>query len=51
MVIFKALKDAADQGAYLCQSDFVASKESGVTDYIGLFACTAGIGTDTFCKE
>ncbi|KAK3738927.1 hypothetical protein RRG08_006494 [Elysia crispata] len=47
----QALKDAADQGAYLCQSDFVASKESGVTDYIGLFACTAGIGADEFCKE
>lgn len=47
----QALKDAADQGAYLCQSDFVASKESGVTDYVGLFACTAGIGADEFCKE
>ncbi|XP_005100971.2 methionine synthase [Aplysia californica] len=47
----QALKDAADNSAYLCQSDFLASKESGVTDYIGIFACTAGLGTEAFCKE
>jgi len=33
-------------GANNCLSDFVASKESGVADYIGLFAVTAGIGID-----
>ncbi len=29
-----------------CLSDFIAPKESGVADYIGLFAVTAGIGVD-----
>ncbi|XP_059179228.1 methionine synthase-like [Physella acuta] len=47
----QAQKDSADNSPYLCQSDFVASKDSGVKDYIGLFACTAGIGADQFCKE
>jgi 5-methyltetrahydrofolate--homocysteine methyltransferase len=30
----------------LCLADFVAPKGSGVADYIGLFAVTAGIGID-----
>ena len=29
-----------------CLSDFIAPKASGVADYIGLFAVTAGIGVD-----
>jgi 5-methyltetrahydrofolate--homocysteine methyltransferase len=29
-----------------CLADFIAPKESGVKDYIGLFAVTAGIGVD-----
>ncbi|CAG9184236.1 Methionine synthase [Cupriavidus laharis] len=29
-----------------CLSDFIAPKSSGVADYIGLFAVTAGIGVD-----
>ncbi len=29
-----------------CLADFVAPKESGIADYIGLFAVTAGIGVD-----
>ena len=33
-------------GANNCLSDFVASKESGIADYIGFFAVTAGIGID-----
>ncbi len=31
---------------YCCLSDFVAPKGSGVGDYIGMFACTAGLGLD-----
>jgi 5-methyltetrahydrofolate--homocysteine methyltransferase len=30
----------------LCLADFVAPKESGVADYIGAFAVTAGLGID-----
>ena len=29
-----------------CLADFVATKESGIKDYVGGFACTAGIGID-----
>ncbi len=29
-----------------CLADFVAPKDSGIADYIGLFAVTAGIGVD-----
>jgi 5-methyltetrahydrofolate--homocysteine methyltransferase len=36
---------AADQ-PYICLSDFVAPKESGKQDYIGLFAVTTGIGIE-----
>lgn len=36
---------AADQ-PYLCLSDFVAPKETGKQDYLGLFAVTAGIGIE-----
>jgi 5-methyltetrahydrofolate--homocysteine methyltransferase len=30
----------------LCLSDFIAPKESGINDYIGAFAATAGIGIE-----
>ena len=35
-----------EQTEYLAMSDFIAPKGSGVKDYIGLFAVTAGIGMD-----
>jgi 5-methyltetrahydrofolate--homocysteine methyltransferase len=35
----------------LCLSDFVAPKETGIPDYIGAFAVTAGIGTEALVKE
>ncbi len=31
---------------FLCQSDFIAPKETGVKDYVGAFAVTTGIGLD-----
>ncbi|WP_312461892.1 methionine synthase [Comamonas sp.] len=34
-----------------CLSDFVASKESGIGDYAGLFAVTAGIGAEKKDQE
>jgi 5-methyltetrahydrofolate--homocysteine methyltransferase len=30
-------------------ADFIAPRSSGIADYIGLFALTAGIGVDTLC--
>ncbi len=35
----------------LCLSDFVAPEQSGVKDYVGLFAATAGIGCDEKSRE
>ncbi|MCC2614780.1 methionine synthase [Aestuariibacter halophilus] len=39
------------KGANYCLSDFVAPKDSGVADYIGAFAVTAGIGEDELAKS
>lgn len=36
---------------YMCMSDFIAPKESGVEDYIGVFAVTAGLGADELSKQ
>ena len=35
----------------LCLSDFVAPKDSGIADYVGAFAVTAGLGIDAKVKE
>jgi 5-methyltetrahydrofolate--homocysteine methyltransferase len=42
--------DAVDP-AYRSLADFVAPIGSGLVDYIGAFACTAGIGADELCGE
>ena len=34
-----------------CLSDFVAPKESGLTDHIGAFVVTAGLGLDGLCAS
>jgi 5-methyltetrahydrofolate--homocysteine methyltransferase len=38
--------EKADGQPYLCLADFVAPKESGQQDYLGMFAVTAGIGIE-----
>ena len=47
--------EKADGQPYLCLADFVAPKESGKQDYLGMFAVTAGIGieplVDAFEKD
>jgi 5-methyltetrahydrofolate--homocysteine methyltransferase len=35
----------------LCLSDFIAPKETGITDYVGGFAVTAGIGMEKWVAE
>jgi 5-methyltetrahydrofolate--homocysteine methyltransferase len=35
----------------LCLADFVAPKESGIDDYMGVFAVTAGVGNDKLVAE
>jgi 5-methyltetrahydrofolate--homocysteine methyltransferase len=39
-------KPKADGQYHLCLADFVAPRESGLIDYVGGFAVTAGIGID-----
>lgn len=41
----QAEKDS-DTEPYMCVSDFVAPKGSGLVDYIGMFACSAGHGLE-----
>jgi 5-methyltetrahydrofolate--homocysteine methyltransferase len=36
---------------YLAMSDFIAPASSGITDYIGMFACTSGLGLDALTKK
>lgn len=45
------MKAEQDSGVYLCISDFVAPKESGVMDYVGMFAVTCGLGCRELCKQ
>ena len=40
----------ADGLAYHCLSDYIAPVESGIQDYIGAFALTAGIGIEPWVK-
>jgi 5-methyltetrahydrofolate--homocysteine methyltransferase len=47
----QVLKEGPAPGEYLCLSDYVASKESGVADWIGGFAVTSGAGLDVLVAE
>ena len=40
-----------DQGSYIAMSDFIAPKSSGVQDYIGGFACSAGFKQEVLCQK
>ncbi len=40
-----------DQGVNRCLADYVAPKDSGLTDYVGGFIVTAGIGVEELCNE
>ncbi|KAF5838931.1 vitamin B12 dependent methionine synthase [Dunaliella salina] len=43
-VMLKTEKDSSEP--YFCVSDFIAPKGSGVKDYMGMFACSAGHGLE-----
>ena len=47
----QAEKDSHDDSPYYCLSDFIAPIETGLTDYIGAFAVSAGFGTDELCRR
>jgi len=36
---------------YLCLSDYIAPKETGIKDYIGAFAVSVGFGVDEICAD
>jgi len=41
-----------DQGGVtLCISDFVSPKDTGIIDYVGMFAVSAGFGSAELCKK
>ena len=41
-----------DQGGVtVCISDFVSPKDTGITDYVGMFAVSAGFGSAELCKK
>eukprot|EP01097_Dermamoeba_algensis_P003885 TRINITY_DN2631_c0_g1_i1.p1 TRINITY_DN2631_c0_g1~~TRINITY_DN2631_c0_g1_i1.p1 ORF type:complete len:1278 (-),score=396.63 TRINITY_DN2631_c0_g1_i1:101-3748(-) len=40
-----------DAGPYMCISDFIAPKSSGVVDYIGLFAVSVGFELETLTDK
>jgi len=40
-----------DTSPYLSLADFVAPREAGVSDHVGAFAVTAGIGLDALVRE
>lgn len=44
-------KKSADTAANYALADFIAPKESGVKDYIGAFAVTAGVGIEPLINE
>jgi 5-methyltetrahydrofolate--homocysteine methyltransferase len=51
---FKFLRqqnEKTDKKANLSLSDFIAPKESNITDYIGVFALTTGLGIEKKVKE
>ena len=51
---FHTLRQQAEKDTeepYMALSDFIAPKESGVKDYLGMFVATAGIGLDELTAE
>lgn len=46
----QAEKDSQSNEPYYCLSDFIAPKQSGLTDHIGIFAISC-FGVDELCKK
>ncbi|KAF9584884.1 hypothetical protein BGW38_004805 [Lunasporangiospora selenospora] len=47
----QAEKEKESTEKYMCLSDFVAPKESGIQDYLSMFAVSAGFGCDELCEK
>lgn len=50
MCVLQAEKDGSSLEPYLCISDFVAPLDSGVADYIGMFAVSV-FGAEDLCQQ
>jgi len=48
---FPMLRQQGGDGPYRCLADFVAPIASGLPDYVGAFAVTAGLGADEEAKK
>jgi len=44
-------QEEREENDYLALSDFVAAKDSGVADYVGAFAVSAGFGCEEVCGK
>lgn len=44
-------QEETEDGTYLAMADFIAPKETGIVDYIGMFACSAGFGQETLIQK
>ncbi|NBC84206.1 MAG: methionine synthase [Bacteroidetes bacterium] len=52
IAIFRNLRNQVDKKQpNLCLSDYIAPKDSGKVDYLGAFACTAGLNIEHYLKE
>ncbi|XP_041467932.1 methionine synthase-like [Lytechinus variegatus] len=51
--VFYGLRQQAEKESeyYTCLSDFIAPKETGITDYVGGFAVSVGFGVEEMCKR
>ncbi|KAH9521002.1 hypothetical protein DERF_004677 [Dermatophagoides farinae] len=47
----QAAKESQDNSAYMSLADFVAPRESGLADYVGLFVVSAGFGCEELCAQ
>lgn len=47
----QAAKDSHDTSPYISIADLVAPRESGITDYIGMFVVSAGFGCSEICEN
>jgi 5-methyltetrahydrofolate--homocysteine methyltransferase len=51
LVRFPMLRQQGGEAPYRCLADFVAPRDSGLRDYVGAFAVTAGLGTDELAQQ
>ena len=54
LAIARGVRQQFEKGpgrANSCLSDFVAPRETGIGDYLGAFAVTAGIGVEALCRR